>query len=198
MITNEQDVISMIEQDKWMMRLLRTVQALELSDWWICAGFVRSKIWDNLHEFAEKTPLSDVDVIYFDPHQTDKAKERELENQLNRLFPGIPWSVKNQARMHIRNGVEPYTSSVDAISKFPETATALGISLDSSTQLVLAAPHGIWDAINFKVKPTPYFATCESRMEIYKRRVLKKQWELIWCRLEIQLELPYSNKSEDR
>ena len=37
---------------------------------------------------------------------------------------------KNQARMHVVNNMLPYSSSVDAISKFPETATALGVTLD--------------------------------------------------------------------
>lgn len=55
-IQTEQQILALIEDDKWMMDVLRTAQRLELSDWWICAGFVRSKIWDTLHGYDRRTP----------------------------------------------------------------------------------------------------------------------------------------------
>ena len=59
--------------------------------------------------------------------------------------------------MHIVNNIPPYSSSVDAISKFPETATALGVKLDEGNNVILTAPHGIHDVVNLRVKPTPFF-----------------------------------------
>src|SRR5574342_868194 len=129
---DEQGIISIIQSDPWMMEILKTVNSMDLPDWWICAGFVRSKIWDHLHDFSERTPIPDIDVIYFDPTTIDELVEKKLEIRLGFLIPDIPWSVKNEARMHIRNNLLPYTSSVDAISKFPETATALGVKLDGA------------------------------------------------------------------
>lgn len=73
----------------------------------------------------------------------DDAWMKQLEQKLKGMNPDIPWSVKNEARMHIVNNIPPYTSSVDAISKFPETATALGLALDERNDVVLAAPCGI-------------------------------------------------------
>ena len=64
---DKKDIISLIREDQWMMELLRLTSSLNLPDWWICAGFIRSKIWDTLHHFNDRTPLSDIDVIYFDP-----------------------------------------------------------------------------------------------------------------------------------
>src|SRR5690606_18827150 len=113
-------------KDAWMIGVLSAAKSLDLPDWWICAGFVRSKIWDTLHGFNERTPLSDIDVIYFDAENLSEHTEKRLEEKLHRIMPGLPWSVKNQARMHIVNELESYTSAIDAISKFPETATALG------------------------------------------------------------------------
>ena len=49
-----------------MMEILTTVEKLQLPDSWICAGFIRSKVWDHLHEKEYRTPLADIDVIYFD------------------------------------------------------------------------------------------------------------------------------------
>ena len=40
-----------------MMDLLKGAKSLNLPDWWICAGFVRSKIWDVLHGFDERTTI---------------------------------------------------------------------------------------------------------------------------------------------
>lgn len=136
-IKNEEDVKALIQADNWMMEILNTAKLLNLPDWWICAGFVRSKIWDILHDFSERTTLSDIDVIYYDPTNINEAEEKELENRLKTLDPDVPWSVKNQARMHIVNNLPPYTSSVDAISKFPETVTALGVKLDERGKVIL-------------------------------------------------------------
>jgi hypothetical protein len=184
-IKTEKDIISLVQSDEWMMGILKTAKSLNLPDWWVCAGFVRTKIWDVLHGFGEGTILPDVDVVYFDPADTDKTVERELERKLRNQHPDIPWSVKNQARMHLINNLPPYTSSVDAISKFPETVTALGVKLDRMNQVILTAPCGIDDVINLVVNPTPYFFETEERMQVYQERVRKKNWESIWDKVRV-------------
>ncbi len=184
-LKTEQDIIRLIESDEEMMRILKAAQKLELPDWWICAGFVRSKIWDTLHQFREKTPMPDVDVIYFDKTNIEEKEEKRLEERLRDLLPNVPWSVKNQARMHIVNQVEPYKSSENAISKFPETATAIGVKLDQNNQVKLTAPWGIEDVLNLQVKPTPYFMETSALAAIYDERVTKKEWQSIWHKLEI-------------
>jgi len=184
LMKTEADIKRIIEDDTWMMNILHIVKTLELPDWWICAGFVRSKIWDTLHEYSERTPLPDIDVIYYDPTDTSETKEKELEAQLKSSDPTIPWSVKNQARMHHVNNVSPYKSSVDAIAKFPETATALGVALDHEGNLMLAAPYGIHDVINLEVRPTSYFKETKERMQIYKNRVLNKRWAMKWLKVK--------------
>lgn len=183
MMTNER-LIQLIQEDEWMMDILKSAQSLNLPDWWICAGFVRAKVWDVLHGFSERTPLPDIDVIYFDSTVQSVELEKEYEQTLLHLQPHFPWSVKNQARMHIVNRIPPYQSSIDAISKFPETATALGVKLNHHGKVVLAAPHGIKDVVNCQVKPTPYFTQCEERMQIYKDRVIKKNWKDRWNKVE--------------
>lgn len=191
-IKSEQDIIQLVEADAWMMEILQAVSTLHLPDWWVCAGFVRSKIWDTLHGFAVRTPLPDVDVVYYDPDNPDEQVEKQWERQLRRMNPAIPWSVKNEARMHLVNGLPPYTSTVDAISKFPETATALGLALDERNQVVLAAPHGIADVVNLRLKPTPFFADTEEGAAIFERRMATKNWQSIWGGIEIFHIHPYS------
>ncbi|RJR09850.1 nucleotidyltransferase family protein [Candidatus Parcubacteria bacterium] len=186
MLKNEEDIIRIIEQDRWMMEILKTARTLDLPDWWVCAGFVRSKIWDTLHHFKERTELPDIDVIYFDPQMRGEAAEKELEAKLATIHPGIPWSVKNQVRMHQVNNLEPYSSSVDAISKFPETATALGVKLDKHDTVILAAPCGVEDVLELKLRPTEFFTKTEERKKIFEDRILKKNWQSIWHKIEME------------
>ncbi len=96
MIKNEKDIIQLIKEDEWMMDILRAVKSLDLPDWWVCAGFVRSKIWDTLHGFKERTPISDIDVIYFDDTNIEELEEivlciwkkihAKIVNKLNYTF----------------------------------------------------------------------------------------------------------------
>jgi hypothetical protein len=185
LLNTEEDIISLIREDNWMMTILNSAKSLNLPDWWICAGFVRSKIWDALHNKKTRTPMPDIDVIYFDLTNIDESEEKKYEEQLKILLPDIPWSVKNEARMHIVSKMRPYSSSMDAISKFPETATALGIKLDEHDNVILTAPWGISDVINLEVKPTPYFTETEDRVHFYEERVINKDWKSIWNKIMI-------------
>lgn len=184
-IHTEQEIIALIEDDKWMMDLLRVAERLNLPDWWICAGFVRSKIWDTLHGYDRRTPLADIDVIYFDPHCLDEGEEKRLEQQLIAWKPGIPWSVKNQARMHKINNLPPYKSAEDGIANFPETVTALGVKLGADG-LILTAPHGIEDVIQMQVRPVPVFVMSEELQDVYKNRMKSKDWKGNWPMVSVQ------------
>lgn len=185
LMRTEKDISELIAEDKWMMEILKCAKSLNLPDWWICAGFVRSKIWDVLHGFERRTPIPDIDVIYYDQTNLEEGIEKEYEKALNELLPAIPWSVKNQARMHLVNKVPPYASAVDAITKFPETATALGVKLDVRDTIILTAPQGIHDVINLVVKPTPFFCETKERELIYKERVRKKNWQSSWTKVKV-------------
>ncbi|HSJ39261.1 MAG TPA: nucleotidyltransferase family protein [Planococcus sp. (in: firmicutes)] len=181
----EEEMLSAIREDEWMLDVLRAAKTLNLPDWWVCAGFVRSKVWDALHNYAERTPLGDIDVIYYDESNLDEELEKDYERELGRLMPELLWSVKNQARMHEVNDLPPYLSSVDAISRFPETATALGMKLDASGQLELTAPHGLVDLLELKVRPTPAFERDERLMKTYRQRLVSKQWTRKWPKVTV-------------
>ncbi|MED1115090.1 nucleotidyltransferase family protein [Bacillus paramycoides] len=184
-IKTEQDIIHFIQNDPWMMNVLQMAKSLQLPDWWVCAGFVRSKIWDTLHNYEVRTATPDVDVIYYDSMQKDEAYEQLLEMKLTNMDATIPWSVKNQARMHVVNKMLPYSSSVDAIFKFPETATALGVTLDEKNNVILTSPCGIEDVLSLQVKPTPHFLETKERIHMYKKRVIKKNWQSKWPNITI-------------
>jgi uncharacterized protein len=182
----EEDILMLIKEDIWMMDILKTVKTLQLPEWWICAGFVRSKIWDNIHGFEERTRLEDIDVIYYDPTNLDESVEKKYEEILKDLKMDIPWSVKNEARMHLKNKIQPYESCVDAISKFPETATALGVKLNEMDEIILTAPCGIDDAINGIIRPSPNFLKSRGAIEIFEARIHQKNWKQKWHKLQVE------------
>ncbi|WNB91152.1 nucleotidyltransferase family protein [Bacillus sp. NEB1478] len=184
-IRTKKDIIQLIKNDQWMMEILKAVKAIDLPEWWVCAGFVRSKIWDTLHGFEKRTPLADIDVVYFDSKNTETSAEKEYEKHLQERIPNLPWSVKNQARMHAVNGFDPYESAVDAISKFPETVTALGVRLDEDNEVILTAPCGIEDAINMEVWPTRLFSEVNIHKQKYKMRIQSKNWQQTWPKVKI-------------
>jgi uncharacterized protein len=176
------NICALVARQADMMRLLRSVEELALPDCWIGAGFIRNAIWDALHG---RTPncalLNDVDVVFFDRANASAAFDAAIEDQLAARSPNLPWSVKNQARMHLRNGEEPYRNTAAAIARWPETATAVAVRLRQS-RLELAAPHGLEDLIGLTVRPTPAFAR---RPEAIARRLRAKNWLARWPRLRI-------------
>jgi hypothetical protein len=176
----ENELIDFIESDSWMMNVLKIIRDLKLNDCWIGAGFVRNKIWDKKHG-KERTKLNDIDVIYFDKTKLIKEYDLELEHKLKVIEPNINWSVKNQARMHLRNGQKPYINSNEAISFWPETATSIAVRLNSKNKIEYIAPHGLEDLFNLLVIPTPNFD-----LAIYNKRIKNKKWKENWSRLEIK------------
>lgn len=143
---------------------------LRLPDGWVGAGFVRNAVWDHLHGRPASPPAGDVDVVWFDPGQADPATDRGWENRLQTAAPGVPWSVKNQAHMHIRNDDPPYASTADAIRHWPETATAVGVRHTNDGRVELCAPFGLHDLFALLLRPTPRFAgagrsVCETRAQ---------------------------------
>ncbi|MGI1805499.1 nucleotidyltransferase family protein [Exiguobacterium sp. TDN 0502] len=146
--------------------MLLLVERLQLPDWWICAGVLRSMIWNV------GVP-SDVDVVYFDRDDQSEDTEKYYESCL-RKFSNHPWSVKNQARMQIVNDLPPYPSAREAIAQFPETVTAIGVTKRPDFELFL--PYGAEDYAERIIRPTPAFRSGTDRHAIFKQRVHDKGW----------------------
>jgi hypothetical protein len=175
------DIPTIIEGDDFMMNVLRAVRSLSLPDWWIGAGFVRNKVWDILSGDT-KTPPGDIDVVYFDASDLSEETEKRYQQHLEEIFPTGKWSVTNQARMHEENGDDPYTSSLDAIAHWPETATAIAVTLNNENRVIFQAPCGSKDLLAMIIRPTPCFAKKE---EVFLKRVEKKAWDKKWSKVQI-------------
>ncbi len=168
---------AIIAGDAWSMTQLRRVRALGLNDWAIGAGFVRALAWDRLTEKPTRTPLGDVDVLYFDPASPAREAERAIEARLFAAAPEIPWSVKNQARMHLRNADPPYRSTTDALTGWLETPTCVAVRLEAENRLTILAPFGLDDLFGLRVAPTP---AGRRKLDQYRARLVAKDWARHW------------------
>lgn len=178
----EKDILGIIRNDSWMMEVLSIVASLKLSDWWIGAGFVRNKVWDKLHGFKKRTPLHDIDVVYFDEKNVDEKFEKKIEQMLRKMRPGLPWSVKNQARMALVRGDVPYKNARDGLSRWIETATCIGVRLEKNRRLSLATPLGIDDLVNLVLRPN---RKANVSIDVFYKRIKEKQWLSYWPKLRV-------------
>lgn len=177
---------SILRQDALRWHVLGVVQALDLPDCWIGAGFVRNAVWDSLHGNASSPLTSDVDVIWFDAGFADAALDRKHEAALRRIEPRIAWSVKNQARMHVRNGDAPYASAVDAMRYWPETATAIAARRYGPEGCEIAAPLGCDDLMDMVLRPAGCFRA--EKRSLYDERLRTKDWMASWPLLRMAEE----------
>lgn len=130
LLNYELELTNIIKSDPLLMSILKTIQSLQLSDCWVAAGVIRNKVWDYLHNI--QTKINDIDVIYFDEFDNLIEHEKALESKLQEIMPNQPWSVKNQARMHLKNKISPFGSSFKGVAHFPETPTAIAVRLNNN------------------------------------------------------------------
>lgn len=178
----EQQIITWLSEEPLHVRALMEVQKLGLNDGWLAAGFVRNLVWDRLHGYARVTPLNDIDVVYFNPEDRSVEADERLEQRLRAAAPELPWSVKNQARMHERHGHAPYASSAQAISYWVEVETAIGARMNADGQIELNAPLGLENLFHLTITPNPRHAI----PAVFAERVSTKSWLRLWPKLEVQ------------
>ena len=182
----DQEILERLSQDQDIRAILEMIRSLELKDSWLAAGSVRNFIWNILAGKPGFDAETDVDVIFFD--QTVSYEETlQMEMELRKAFPAYSWELKNQVYMHIHSpNTQPYTSSKDAMSKYPECCTAIGLRLLEDDQLELFAPYGLADIRAFQVRPTPHFLADAERKKLYMERIRKKNWQTKWPQLSFE------------
>ena len=180
----EKDILDLISKDEWMMSILRIAESLNFPDWVVGAGFVRNKVWDHLHDFTKKeVDTADIDLVYYDPNGNNQKTDEELSRKL-KSETDINWEIVNEAYAHKWNNLPPYKSTENALSQWPETATAIGVRLENE-KLRLIAPYGIDDLVNLIIRPSPKFP---NGIEKVKERAKTKRWIEKWPKLRFNDE----------
>ncbi len=175
-----QILFDLLEADPVRLAALSAVAALQLPQGYIAAGFVRNLVWDALFQKVPATPLSDVDVIFFDPQDCSEALEQQLEQQLTLQLPQLKWQVRNQARMHWRHQDPPYQSCLDAMRFWPEKETAVAVRLLHDGRFECISAFGFARLWQGQITHNP--ARCA---DVFRHRVNSKAWLTSWPALQL-------------
>ena len=170
-----------MRRDAVAMAQLYAARTLALPDWCIAAGFVRNRVWDRLHGISPPRLPADIDVIYYDAADLSKEREQEYEAAFDRLLPGLPWQVRNQARMHLWKGLPQHKNTADAMIYWLESVTGIGVRLEPDDSLTVIAPLGTDDLLNLRCRPTPFGR--RQRQE-YDERIAAKRWRELWPKVQ--------------
>lgn len=173
---------SILLDDAWHREVLEALR--EVAPFaWVTGGFVRSAIWDAVFATGEPCALADVDVIYLDTPERSLFTESGLDRVLSRRAPEILWSVRDQGRMHARNGDRPYRSLNEALRGFPDKSSAVAVRLLPNEDLEILAPFGLEDVFQGVVRPTPA-GLSDGRFQRFLKKKLSG-WRRRWPWLRV-------------
>ena len=175
---------ALLRADRQRMAVLRALRDLRLPDGAVGAGFVRSAVWDAAHGFVRPTPLPDLDILFFDARDRSRNREGAIEQALARRLPGLPFSARNQARMHRRNGDAPYRDTAHALRFWLETATCVAVRLTRRGAIDVIAPYGLDDLLALRSRPTP---AGRRKPDQYTARMTARNWPATWPKVNIDM-----------
>ena len=176
------ELTDLVSSDPWIMDLLRAVRGIHLPKWCIAAGVIRNKVWDHLHGYSQRTLPADIDVLFFDRGRTDATYEAEIESRLSAIVPGVRWEAVNQATVHFYTKDSPYESIEQAMSRWADPVTAVGVHLTDEEQLVILAPFGLRDLFGLVVRPN---LVAPDAAAVYRERMTAKRWTERWPKVTI-------------
>ncbi|OTG62658.1 nucleotidyltransferase family protein [Acinetobacter silvestris] len=154
---------------------------------YVCAGIIRNLVWSYLHGQNYVLKRTEVDVIFYDADDLNQVHAQYLSQQLSQRFPKIEWDVTNQAFVHqwyrLESGecIEPLHSIVEALSLWPETATAIAVHLLKNGHLDVIAPFGLTDLFGLKLRWNNALVS----HEIFMQRVNSKKFLERWSNLKL-------------
>jgi hypothetical protein len=170
----------LLRENRLLCEVLHRLAELELPDWYLGAGCISQTVWNLAAGNTPNHGISDYDFVYFDPDTSELAERAASEQAAKQVADlNVRLDVKNQARVHLwyaqRFGYDivPYSSSADAISTWPTTATAVGVRANDEVWS-LYAPFGVEDLLHFIVRPNRVQIT----REIYRAKV--DRWLRMW------------------
>jgi len=176
----KKNILDIVGYSSRITSIIQTIKLIKSEILMLTGGSLRNVVWNYLHYFTEEYELDDCGIIFYNPNNLSKAYEESIKNKLEYLNPDIKWSVKNQARMHIRNGHKPYSGIHNALIAFPETCSA--VAIDKNWNII--SPYGLDDLLNLIVTPTQF--CIDNEIEVYQLRIRKKNWADKWADLKLE------------
>lgn len=182
----ETELNKILEKDNALYKIIRNVSALGIPNLYVGGGSVTQSVWNHLFSKPIGYGISDVDIVYFD---TDLSleKERMVLEQIVKTTKQNQYAldVKNEARVHLWYeeefgfSIPAYTSTEEAISTWPSTATSIGVFFDQENKLQIFAPYGMYDLFSGVVRPNKAMIS----REVYEKKAEK--WGAKWPGLTV-------------
>ncbi len=162
----EADLKRTVRASATLMRVLQGVRALNLPDWRLVSGCVYQTVWNARTGRDPDYGLKDYDAVYFDPDSSYEAEDVHIRRAAAAFAPPLDAmvEVRNQARVHLwfegKFG-EPYpalANTDEALERFICPAFAVGIRLEADDEISVAAPFGLQDLADMRLRPNPHRA----------------------------------------
>jgi hypothetical protein len=166
------------------MDVLAVVRDSGLPDAWVGAGVLRDLVWGELSGRGFRPEeVRDIDVVYYDPADLTRERDRAATELLRAARPDLPWQARNQAAVHTwyaqRFGgapVPPLGSVAEAVATWPETATAVAVRLGGSGEIEVCAPLGLADLLGGVWRRNPARASLAVSLERLARHRPDHRW----------------------
>ena len=149
-------LIDILKKDTTLYKIIKDVSALGIPNLYVGGGSVTQSVWNHLFSKPIGYGISDVDIVYFD---TDLSQEKE------RMVLDL-WYEEE-----FGFSIPAYTSTEEAISTWPSTATSIGVFFDQESKLQVFAPYGMYDLFSGIVRPNKAMIS----REVYEKKIEK------WC-----------------
>lgn len=180
-MTAESIIRKIICSEKRFLDALAHAGNLPIQDIYITGGFLRNLIWNAKHGYPLDFERTEIDLVYYDRRSLSLHQENKYAKMLPASFD-YDWSLKNQARMHKRNGHKQYNSLKDAIAHYPDTATANAVRSGVSGSLEFISPYGLEDLYSLVLRPTHFY---RNNRHDFEEWVERKGFLNKWPRLQV-------------
>ena len=172
-----------LKQDIELYDILEKLEKLNLPNYYVGSGAIFQTVWNYIYGFDIGHGISDLDVVYFD-EDLSETKEKNWEKTVVTAIGNSRFNIDvvNEARVHLWYeksfgfAIPPFTSSEDAISKWPTNVSSIGARLETG-KLIIFAPFGLNDIFGGVVRANKTLIN----EEIYLNKAVK--WKSKWCEI---------------
>ncbi len=186
MDTLESQLLDIIKTNTEVFEVLKLSETLNLPNWYVGAGCITQSVWNTLHDFPIAQSILDIDLVFYDSERLNRAYEEEIRKEIKAKSKGLSLEIDvvNEAGVHLwyegKFGIkiDPYTSTEDAISSWPSTATSIGVNLKDG-KFIVYAPFGLDDLFNLIVRPNKKLIP----REVFEKKAAR--WKAHWPKLKV-------------
>ena len=159
----EARLVEIVRASLTLMHVLSLCRAFDLPDWRLVSGAVYQPVWNALTGRDPDYGVKDYDLCYFDPDPSWDAEDVEIKRAAA-FFPeslATMVEVRNQGRVHLwfeakfGEPYQPLTRTDDMLERFVCPAFAVGIRLLPDDRIDVAAPFGLEDLFEMRLRPNP-------------------------------------------